>query len=85
MAAISNGAKLRSAATWGVKWAIVFSNLKNRDCRLKKHRFDRAGLYPLIRIKGVMRVSAAMALRRLDVDRRQGQNNSLILVFVLCF
>lgn len=67
MAAISNGAKLRSGATRGVKWAIVFSNFKNRHCRLEKQGFDGGRLYPLIRIKGVMRVSAA--LRRLDADR----------------
>lgn len=41
MAAVSNGANLRPAATWDAKWPIVFPKFKYSDCRqTKKYESD---------------------------------------------
>lgn len=59
MAAVSNGAKLRSGATRGAKWPIVFSKIQKSGLsfREKTHRDRRFRPPPLIRLKGVTNVS----------------------------
>lgn len=55
MAAVSNGAKLRSGATRGAKWPIVFSKIQKPGLSFseKTHRIRRLRLLLLIRLKRV--------------------------------
>lgn len=67
MAAVSNGAKLRSGATRGAKWPIVFSKIQKPGLSFseKTHRIRRLRLLLLIRLKRVTN----LAPRRLDAYR----------------